>query len=78
MTTITLKNIPDELHRRLRQRARQNRRSLNSEILALLESQVMPQKPDAEALLRRLKALQADMPTVEHRLVDEFRREGRP
>ena len=33
MTTLTLKNIPDELHAQLKESAERNRRSLNSEIL---------------------------------------------
>ena len=37
MLNLTLKNIPSELHVRLKARAESNRRSLNREILALLE-----------------------------------------
>ncbi len=37
MATITLKGIPDGLHAQLKQRARRNRRSLNSEVLDSLE-----------------------------------------
>jgi len=37
---ITIRNIPDELYERLKQRAAQNRRSLNSELLAVLENAV--------------------------------------
>ena len=37
MVSMTLKNIPDELHRRLRERAEAHGRSLNKEILASLE-----------------------------------------
>ena len=36
--TITLKNIPDELHLRLKQSAALNRRSLHSELLVRLEA----------------------------------------
>ena len=37
MVSMTLKNIPDKLHRRLRERAKAHGRSLNKEILASLE-----------------------------------------
>jgi plasmid stability protein len=37
MPALTLKNIPDDLHARLKASAARNRRSLNSEILARLE-----------------------------------------
>jgi predicted DNA-binding antitoxin AbrB/MazE fold protein len=36
MKTLTIRGVPEELHERLRQRARQNRRSLNQEIIAEL------------------------------------------
>ena len=39
MATLTLKNIPEGLHARLRQSAEKNRRSLNGEILARLSRQ---------------------------------------
>jgi plasmid stability protein len=40
MPKITIRNVPDRLHERLKQRAAQNRRSLNSELLAVLENAV--------------------------------------
>ena len=40
MATITLKNVPDELHRRLKERAERHRRSLNREAIRCLEEAV--------------------------------------
>jgi plasmid stability protein len=40
MAGISIKNVPDELHRRLKERARRNRRSMTQEILAILESEL--------------------------------------
>jgi plasmid stability protein len=37
-TTITLKNVPPEIHRSLKERARRNNRSLNQEVILALES----------------------------------------
>ncbi|MGH8583141.1 MAG: FitA-like ribbon-helix-helix domain-containing protein [Gammaproteobacteria bacterium] len=37
MPTLTLKNIPEQLHAMLKESAEKNRRSLNNEILARLE-----------------------------------------
>lgn len=57
---ITLKNIPDSVHRALKKRAKLNRRSLNSEILNCLETAVAPAKLDTDAFLdevRRLREL---------------------
>lgn len=34
MRTITIRNLPDEVHTRLKERARRNRRSLNQQVIA--------------------------------------------
>ena len=38
MATLTIRNLPDELHAILKERARQNRRSLNQEVIAELSA----------------------------------------
>jgi plasmid stability protein len=40
MPKITIRNVPEGLHKRLKQRATHNRRSLNSELLTVLEEAV--------------------------------------
>ncbi len=37
MATLSIKHVPDELAERLRERARRNHRSLQGELLAILE-----------------------------------------
>ncbi|MDP6227489.1 MAG: Arc family DNA-binding protein, partial [Dehalococcoidia bacterium] len=37
MATLTIKNIPDGLCHRLRESAKQHRRSINSEVIVCLE-----------------------------------------
>jgi plasmid stability protein len=37
MATLTLRNVPDDLVARLKERAKRHRRSLNSETIAALE-----------------------------------------
>jgi hypothetical protein len=37
-TNLSIKNVPDELAERLRARAKRNRRSLQGELLAILEA----------------------------------------
>lgn len=37
MTALLIKNLPDELHRKLKERAARNRRSMTNEALVLLE-----------------------------------------
>jgi len=57
MSTVTVKNLPEKLRRRLKTRALQNHRSLNSEIIALLEAATAPQEVDPDALLARAATL---------------------
>jgi plasmid stability protein len=40
MPGLLIKNVPPELHRKLKERARDHRRSLSSEVLVLLETAV--------------------------------------
>ena len=77
MLTLTLKNIPKELHSLLKDAAEKNRRSLNSEILVRLESDFAAPAVDAGALARELKAFTAKLPRVEHARVSRYKRQGR-
>jgi plasmid stability protein len=52
MAAITLKSLPPVLHRALKARAGRNKRSLNQEVIAVLEEAVAPsRRVDVEALL---------------------------
>ena len=77
MATLTLKNIPDELHARLKESAERNRRSLNSEILFRLEGQFTAPVVDTREHARRLKAITEGQRSLDHSLVDQFKRKGR-
>lgn len=57
MTSITVKDIPEKLHRRLKARALAHRRSLNSEIIACLEATASARQLDPDALLARAASL---------------------
>lgn len=46
-TTITLKGIPDDVYQQLKTSAQANRRSLNSEAIACLETTLLPRKTTA-------------------------------
>lgn len=56
MSTLTIRGVPDGLHRRLKERAERNRRSLNAETLLLLE-QAMTIYPEESELRERFLAL---------------------
>ena len=77
MATLTLKNIPDELHALLKESAERNRRSLNSEILIRLESAFTAPIVDSREQARALKAFTDRQPVFDHSLVDKYKRDGR-
>ena len=77
MANLTLKNIPDELHAKLKESAERNRRSLNSEILIRLESAFRSPVLDVQEHARRLKAFTDSQSPVDHSLIDRFKRQGR-
>ena len=55
MVTITIKNIPDDLYKKLKQDAEENRRSINSEFLICLERALLTPKLNITATLRRIR-----------------------
>lgn len=56
MPSITLKKISPSLHRALKSQAKHHKRSLNQEVLSVLEQNVStPHKIDIEAMLKREK-----------------------
>ena len=57
MPSFTVKNIPPQLYERLKQSALANRRSLNSEIITLIEQGVSRPGVDPEAVLVRDRQL---------------------
>ena len=78
MATITLKNIPDELHEALKKRASLQRRSLNNEIIASLEASLRSKPIDLESFLYKIRFLRKE---VSGRLTDRdlksLKNEGR-
>jgi plasmid stability protein len=56
MATITLKNIPEQLHKKIKQRAVQHHRSLNSEIISCLERSLVSSPVDTDTLLARARS----------------------
>jgi plasmid stability protein len=77
MLNLTLKNLPPDLHARLKASAVANRRSLNREILARLEAQLEAPPVDVTAELRALEEFVASLPRVDHGRVGQYRSAGR-
>ena len=79
MPAITVKNIPDTLYDNLKQSALLNHRSINSEIIACLEKELMHKKlstdliiKDARLLRTKFKAKKASIKDIQ-----SFIHEGR-
>ena len=57
MPSLTIKNIPETVLKRLRAQAASRRRSVNSEAIALLEASVQATPVDPEALLAWVRSV---------------------
>ena len=78
-TTITLKNIPDEVYERLKLSAEVHRRSLNSEAIVCLESVLLPGRLPPNERWARVRALRSKLPKAKFKVqdIDALKREGR-
>lgn len=71
MVTITIKNIPEALYRRLKLKASEHRRSLNKEVIICLEQATGSVPLDPETFLaraREIRQLVKGPPLTERRL----------
>ncbi|HEY2680297.1 MAG TPA: Arc family DNA-binding protein [Candidatus Udaeobacter sp.] len=79
MASITLKNIPADLHRELKKRAEEHHRSLNKEIIATLKGaareNVRLDPTNLEESVRQARALFRRPITA--REIDRWKHEGR-
>jgi len=78
-TTLTLKNIPDEVYQRLKAAAEAHRRSLNSEAIVCLESVLIPGRVTVGERLSRARELRAALAKGKFRAkdIDAYKRAGR-
>ena len=77
MVAITIKSLPAEVHERLKVLAAQNRRSLQNEIIFCLERYAKRTAATKEELLAKAVKLHTELPKVDHRLIDDMKRDGR-
>ena len=79
-TSLTLKNIPDEVYVRLKAAAVSHRRSMNSEAIVCLESVLLPGRTTAEEVIARARAVRETLPNRKFAAkdIDALKREGRP
>ena len=57
MTSLSIKNVPEELVQRLRARAKQHHRSLQGELLSILEEAVEPRHLTVLEAFREVQGL---------------------
>lgn len=62
--TLTIRNVPDIVHAKLKRRAEANRRSLNSEVLQILEAATGEEEIDRDALWEEIREQREKMPPV--------------
>lgn len=63
---LSIKNAPDDVVQRLRERATRNHRSLQGELMAIIEEAVMPGKPPyltVDEVLGRARSLNLQQPS---------------
>ncbi|MDY6991171.1 MAG: Arc family DNA-binding protein, partial [Pseudomonadota bacterium] len=77
---ITLKNIPDNLYENLKIAAQEHHRSINAEILACLEKELMPVKVSPQQRLAKARAIRAKLKldNVDPNEIEQAIIEGRP
>jgi plasmid stability protein len=79
MAAITLKSLPTTLHRTLKARAARHKRSLNQEVIAVLEEAVAPsRRVDVEATLAATRQFRDSLKfKASPAEIEAFKREGR-
>ncbi len=79
-TTITVKNIPPELYERLKLNAALHHRSINSEVIALIEAGVAAKKRKPEDFLASARAIRERTGRygLKQEFIDRAKRAGRP
>lgn len=79
-TTLTLKNIPDDVYDRLKLAAQAHRRSMNSEVIVCLEAVLLPHKLTIAERLSRARELRSALPQGQFEAgeMDALKRQGRP
>jgi antitoxin FitA len=79
MATITIKNIPDDIYELLKEKAKSNNRSINSEAIIAIKLAVASRPIDVQAAIQRARKIQEL--TAHYRITDQeitkFKNEGR-
>lgn len=79
-TTITLKNIPEDIYDSLKKAAETHRRSINSEAIFCLERILLPNRAGLEERLARARQIRASLNPKHFKTADIAKaiEQGRP
>ena len=80
MVNITLKNIPEEIYKQLRKRAKSNERSINGEILFMLKRHLAAEeRANPEDIIREAREFRKKVKgTISLEELEKAINEGRP
>lgn len=77
MHTLTLRNIPEPLFARLKERAERHHRSLNNELLQMLEEVLLPQPLDEDPFIKEVERSHESFGEPLPDIANTAKREGR-
>jgi len=78
MANVTIKDLPAGLHERLKENAKMNRRSLNAEVITLLEAAVEPRKVNVDEILAAAHSVRSRVKReLSDREINRMKRQGR-
>jgi plasmid stability protein len=79
MVTLTIKNVPEELYERIKTQAKNNHRSINKEVITIIERAFTIPPIDVQATLERTRKIREL--TAHYIITDEemttWKKEGR-
>ena len=80
MPALTIKNIPDDVYNALKDKAKQQHRSINSEVITCLEHTLLPKRISPAERLSTIRALRSQVKSgaITAEDIDQAINEGRP
>ena len=80
MPALTIKNIPDDVYNALKDSAKQQHRSINSEVIMCLKRTLFPKRINPEERLSTIRAIRSQVKsgTITVEDIDQVINEGRP
>lgn len=79
MPTITVKNIPEDVYELFKEQAKRNRRSINNELIILMERAVTRYRIDPEKFIEEARAIRESIDfVITDEELEQAINEGRP